>query len=264
MRRAGVAVVTGGGSGIGRAVCARLRSAGWKVYELSRRDNPAQGVVHIACDVTDPDSVRRAFETVREDEGRLDLLVNNAGGGISGAAEFTELSEAKGLVDVNFFGALNCVQAALPLLREAEGGRIVNLSSVAAALPIPFQAFYSASKAAINALTLALANELRPFGVSVTALMPGDAATGFTDARRKSIRGDELDGGRIAKSVAGMERDERGGMTADYVAKRVVSVACRRRVRPLYGVGGKYRFFLLLAKILPARLSNRIVGALYA
>ncbi len=264
MRKPGVAVVTGGGSGIGRETCARLASLGWRVYELSRRDNPAENVTHIPCDVTDPASVAAAFQRVEEREGRLDLLVNNAGGGISGAAEFTELSEAKNLFDVNFFGTLTCVQAALPLLRASEGGRIVNLSSVAAALPIPFQAFYSASKAAINALTLALANELRPFGVSVTALLPGDASTGFTDARHKDERGDELYGGRIRKSVAAMERDERGGMSAGYVARRVVSVACRRRVKPLYGVGGKYRLFLVLAKLLPARLSNRIVGALYS
>lgn len=264
MHRPGVAVLTGGGSGIGRETCALLAGRGWRVYELSRRDNPAENVTHIFCDVTDPASVTAAFRKVAEKEGKLDLLVNNAGGGISGAAEFTALPEAKNLFDVNFFGVLTCVQAALPLLRASGGGRIVNLSSVAAALPIPFQAFYSASKAAINAFTLALANELRPFGVSVTALMPGDASTGFTDARRKDGRGDEIYGGRIGKSVAAMERDERGGMSAEYVAKRVVSVACRRRVKPLYGVGKKYRFFLILAKILPARLSNRIVGALYS
>ena len=264
MRKAGVAVVTGGGSGIGRAVCLRLARAGWRVYDLSRRERPAEGVFHLGCDVTEEDSVASAFEEIGKRETRIDLLVNNAGGGVSGAVEFADVERARALFDLNFFGAVRCVQAALPLLRKSARGRIVNLSSVAASLPIPFQTFYSASKSAINALTMTLANELRPFKIGVTAVLPGDAATGFTDAREKDERGDELYGGRIRKSVSAMERDERGGMSPDAVAKRVCKVACRRRVRPLVGVGGKYRFFLLLGKILPARFVNRILGALYA
>ena len=179
-----VAVVTGGTSGIGRATALALKDAGYTVYELSRRAEGVEGLHHISADVTDQQAVNDAAAQIMAAEGRIDVLVNNAGFGISGAIEFTETAEAKALFDVNFFGMVNMNRAVVPLMRQAGRGRIVNLSSVAAPVPIPFQAYYSATKAAVNAYTMALANELRPFGVTVCAVMPGDIHTGFTAARR--------------------------------------------------------------------------------
>ena len=180
-----VAVVTGGTSGIGRATALALKDAGCTVYELSRRAQGVEGLHHISADVTREESVRAAVEQIMAREGRIDILVNNAGFGISGAVEFTSTEEAKSLFDVNFFGMVNMNRQVVPIMREAGRGRIVNLSSVAAPVPIPFQTYYSATKAAVNAYTMALANELRPFGVTVCAVMPGDIHTGFTAARRK-------------------------------------------------------------------------------
>lgn len=102
------------------------------------------------------------------------MLVNNAGFGISGAVEFTKTEDAKRLFDTNFFGMVNMNRAVVPVMREAGQGRIVNISSVAGQIPIPFQTYYSAAKAATNSYTMALANELRPYGVTVCAVQPGD------------------------------------------------------------------------------------------
>ena len=157
-----VAVVTGGTSGIGRATALALKDAGCTVYELSRRAQGVEGLHHISADVTKEESVRAAVEQIMAREGRIDILVNNAGFGISGAVEFTSTEDAKSLFDVNFFGMVNMNRQVVPIMREAGHGRIVNLSSVAAPVPIPFQTYYSATKAAVNAYTMALANELRP------------------------------------------------------------------------------------------------------
>ena len=163
-----IAVITGGTSGIGRATALYLRDAGYTVYELSRREQGVEGLHHIRCDITDEGQVRSAVAEIMDRAGRIDVLVNNAGFGISGAVEFTDTAEAQRLLDVNFFGMVRMNKAVIPHMRQAGRGRIVNLSSVAAPCPIPFQAYYSAGKAAVNAYTMALANEraaLRHHGV---------------------------------------------------------------------------------------------------
>lgn len=167
--------VTGGSSGIGLAIARQFAAKGHTVYSLSRRPS-ADGVRHIPCDVADELSVRQAFAALEQAEGALDILVNNAGFGISGAAEFTDLDKAKALFDVGYFGLLACVKHALPLLRKSASPLIVNVGSLAAALPVPFQSVYSSAKAAVSALTLCLVNELRPFGVRVCAVLPATCA----------------------------------------------------------------------------------------
>ena len=257
-----VCILTGGSSGIGRAAATLLSQEGYTVYELSRSGADFGAVRHITADVTDPEQVRSAIERVAADEGTIDLLVNNAGFGISGAAEFTDPAEAHAQLDVCFFGALHCIQAALPYLRRC-GGRIVNVSSVAGAIAIPFQAFYSASKAAINSLTLALRNELSPFGVGVCAVLPGDTHTGFTAVRRKSEAGADIYGDSLRRAVATMERDEQNGVPPSHVARVILRAAKARRPRAFYVVGLPYRLLTLLYKLLPATLGNAIVGMIY-
>ena len=259
-----VAVVTGGTSGIGRATALALKDAGCTVYELSRRAQGVEGLHHISADVTKEESVRAAVEQIMAREGRIDILVNNAGFGISGAVEFTSTEDAKSLFDVNFFGMVNMNRAVLPVMRQQGGGRIVNMSSVAAPIAIPFQAYYSASKAAVRTYSLALASEVRPFGIEVCVIMPGDIATGFTAARRKSCDGDDVYNGRIARSVAVMEHDEQTGMSPETAGAYIASVATRRSVKPLRSIGLKYKFFCVLAKLLPVRTLNWLVGLIYA
>ncbi len=259
-----IAVVTGGSSGIGLETAKALRARGCTVYEFSRHDAHTEGVTHVQCDVTDEARFAEAVREIAERDGRIDVLVNNAGFGISGAAEFTENAQAKKLLDVNLFGMVNGCKAVLPIMREQGGGRIVNLSSVAAPCAIPFQVWYSVSKAAVSTYTAALANEVRPFGITLTAVMPGDIRTGFTAAREKNPAGDDVYGGRIAKSVAVMEHDEENGMDPAFAGRYIAALALRKSVKPEYAVGFKYKFLAVLAKLLPCRLRNRIIGLLYA
>ena len=258
-------IITGGSSGIGLCTAAALREKGCKVYELSRRDSEVPGITHLKCDITDEEQVKAAVAQVMAENGRIDILINNAGFGISGAVEFTETEDARRLFDVNFFGMVRMNRAVLPIMRQQGGGRIVNMSSVAAPIAIPFQAYYSASKAAVRTYTLALASEVRPFGIEVCVIMPGDIATGFTAARRKVSEGDDIYGGRISRSVARMEHDEQTGMDPAKAGAYIAKVALRERSHhPLYAIRADYKFFVFLSKILPAQALNRLIYAIYA
>ena len=260
-----VALVSGGSSGIGLEVARGLSRAGCLVFELSRREETEQieNVHHIQADVTDEERIDRAVDEIVAAEGHIDILVNNAGFGISGAFEFNGAEEAQSQFAVNVFGLANLVRAVVPHMRRQGWGRIVNLSSVAAETPIPFQSWYSASKAAINSLTMALANEVRPFGISVCAVMPGDIRTGFTAARRKETAGDDIYAGAISRSVAKMEKDEQGGMEPRRVADLVCRLCLKDKVKPLYTVGLTYKFFVFLARVLPKAWVNAIIGKMY-
>jgi len=258
-----IAVITGASSGIGLSCGEIFLKNGWAVYNLSRHAGPNDSFIHIETDVSDDASVISAFDQIARDcEGGIDLLLNNAGYGISGAVEFTDTRDAENMFSVNFFGAFRCIRAAVPLLRKKRG-RIVNISSVAALFSIPFQAFYSAGKSATNSLTLALDNELRAFGIRVVAVMPGDVATGFTSARLKSEAGEDVYSGAIAKSVSVMEKDEKFGMSPDRIAAAVYRAATQKNPKPIRTVGFKYKLFAFLFHILPTSFANFIVGKLY-
>ena len=259
-----VCVITGGTSGIGRCTAQAMLARGYTVYELSRREEGLPGMFHIPTDVTDPDACQRAIDEVVSQAGRIDVMINNAGFGISGAVEFTGTEEAQRQLDVNFFGMVRMNRQVLPVMRKQGYGRIVNLSSVAGTIPIPFQTYYSASKAAINSYTMALSNEVKPFGIQVCCVQPGDIRTGFTAAREKNQLGDDIYGGRIARSVSGMERDEQTGMAPEQAGAFIARVATRKGVRPVNTIGLQYKFFCFLAKVLPARWLNALVGLIYA
>ena len=255
-------VITGGSSGIGKATAELFAARGWQVFELSRSGQSTDTITHIACDVTHPEDTKTAMAEVIRRAPQIDLLISNAGFGISGAIEFTTSEDAHRQMEVNFFGALNTVQAVLPYMRERRAGRIIFTSSVAAVLSIPYQSFYSASKAAINALALALQNEVREFGIYVSVLMPGDVSTGFTAARAKSEAGEEVYG-NIRKAVSAMEKDEQAGMSPAAMAQCFWHIANKRCPAPQYVGGFTYGIFCFLDRILPKRLVNWIVGKLY-
>ncbi len=259
-----VAIVTGGNSGIGKHTAMALYDMGCIVYEFSRRNISSENIIHITCDVTDEKTVEAAVNEVASKEGRVDILVNCAGFGISGAVEFTDLESAKKQFDVNFFGTINVTKAVLPVMRESGQGRVVNISSVAAVAHIPFQTYYSASKAAIESYTCALANEVRPYGITATAIQPGDICTPFTQARAKSFEGDDVYGGRISRSVAGMEKDEEKGMSPEFAGRYIAKIALRKNVKPIYAIGLSYKFLSTLCKVFPCRIRNSIIGMLYA
>ena len=259
-----VAIVTGGNSGIGKCTAIALKQKGCTVYDFSRRDMKTDGIIHISVDVTDEEAVLTAVDRVINEHGQIDIVVNCAGFGISGAVEFTETFDAKRQFDVNFFGLVNVNKACIPIMRKRGIGRIVNISSVAAVAHIPFQTYYSASKAAIDSYTQCLANEVRPFGISVCAIAPGDICTEFTSSRNKSIIGDDIYGGRIARSVSGMEKDELNGMSPEKAGEYIAEISLKANVKPLYTIGYTYKLLAVLCKIFPCRIRNRIVGLLYA
>ena len=258
-----VAVVTGGSSGIGAETCRALLQRGCSVYAISRRGQAPEGAVALSADVTDEAGIRAAVETVTEQAGRIDILINNAGFGISGAAEFTDNADAKRLLEADLFGVVNLTKAVLPVMRRQGGGRIVNVSSVAAPIAIPFQAWYSAAKAAVSAYSDAVQGEVRPFGITVCTVQPGDIRTGFTAAREKKHVGDDVYGGRIGRSVAVMEKDEQNGMDPAAAGEAIAKAALRGRAKPVTVIGGKYRLFVFLLRLLPRGFVRKVVDGMY-
>lgn len=259
-----VALVTGGSSGIGRCTAEALRNAGCVVYEFSRHEKSVEGIKHITVDITDEAQVINGLKQIISAEGHIDILVNNAGYGISGAVETTTSADAHQQLEINLFGTDNVTRAVIPYMRENGGGRIVCISSIAGILPIPFQTWYSVSKSAIIAYCLALQNELRPFHISVCAVLPGDIATGFTNARKKSNVGDDIYNGRITRSIAIMEHDEQNGMGPEVAGRFIAKVSMKKRSKPVVSIGIAYKAATAIAKFLPRRLTNYIVGMIYS
>ena len=264
-------VISGGSSGIGKATASLFAERGWRVFELSRSGAPDRAdshsdkgsITHIKCDVTSEESCRAAVEEVLQQTETVDVVISNAGFGISGPVEFTAIADAQRQMDVNFMGAVRLTQAVLPQLRKQGFGRIIYTSSVAAVLAVPYQSFYSASKAAINAMALALQNEVREFGIRVSVMMPGDVSTGFTGARCKSTEGEEVYSG-ANKAVTTMERDERAGMAPEQMARLFLHIATCRSPKPQYVGGFSYQLFCFLDRLLPKRLVNWIEYKVYS
>ncbi len=259
-----IAIVTGGSSGIGKATCLSLIQQGYTVYEFSRHEDQDYPFHHLICDITDEERVTACVREILSKEDHIDLLVNNAGFGIAGAIEFTEMEDAKKQFDVNFFGMATVSHVIIPILRQQGYGKIINVSSVAGCFPLPFQAYYSASKAAINSYTMALANELRPFGVKVCCVQPGDMATGFTAAREKAYKGDDIYQGRISGNFKGIEKDETTGQSPEMAARLICTLAKKRSVAPIYTIGVTYSLLCFLDRILPHSMVNWLLYVLYA
>jgi len=258
-----VVIITGGSSGIGLATARLYRDLGHTVYSISRRSFNEEGINHVIGDVCDFESIKQAIDSIFEKEGRIDILINNAGMGISGAIEDTLLEDAEYNFKVNFFGTFNTTKAVIPIMRNQGGGKIANISSAAAIFPLPFQAFYSATKSAINSFSEALNIEVAPFNIQVCIFLPGDIKTDFTHNRKKNQIESKHYGERIQKSVAVMEKDEQNGMSPDNAAKVIYNTLKKRRL-PLYKViGTKYKLFGFFAKLLPVRIKHFALRKLY-
>ena len=252
-----VVVITGASAGIGLATADRLHAAGWAVVGASRRGTSPGGWQPLVMDVDDDASVTGGMAGVVAEHGRLDAVVACAGWGLAGPVEQTPIADAKDQLETNFWGAVRVVQAALPTFRAAGAGRVVLVSSIGGILGIPFQAFYSASKFALEGYGEALAYEVAPFGVHVTLVEPGNVRTDFTSSRRDVAAPDGPDAYREAstRAVRKMEEDERKGVPADDVAKVIVRTlgATRPRRRASVGKAGE-RVGIVGKRLLPYRL----------
>lgn len=256
-----VAVITGASAGIGLETAKYFLSKGYTVYNLSR--TAIDAVKSIPTDVSKREDVFSSIDEIVKQEGKIDVLINSAGFGISGAVEDATEDDVKRIFDVNFFGTLFSIQAVIPHMRANGGGTIINLSSAGAPLSLPFQSFYSASKSAVSSMSEALRIELKPFKINVTSILPGDVKTEFTARRKKNQLNNPAYGDRIASSVGKMERDEQNGMPPIVIAKLAYRLA-ERKNPPVYVVGGaSYKFLVAIAKILPKRWVNAAIGKLY-
>jgi len=265
-----VVLVTGASSGIGKAIAQRLSQKGYKVYGTSRKpcaetDENAGQVKMLQMDVTNEESVKAAIDKIIEAEGQLGILINNAGMGIAGAVEDTSYEEALLQFDTNFFGTHRVIRHVLPHMRKRGRGLIVNMSSVGAVFPIPYQAMYVASKAALEGMSGCLRNELMPFGIKVSVVQPGDARTGFTQNRVFVKAADENSpyAEYCKKSVSVMERDEMNGYDPDVVAKAVEKIIKMKNPPLTTAVGIQYKLFVFMKRLVSRRLETFIVSRMY-
>ncbi len=260
-----IAVVTGASSGIGLAIASFLHSHGYKVYGVSRTYPPVDyEFEYLLCDLADPEAIESVYSRFLTKENHVDILVNCAGMGIGGAIEETPVDDYDRIFQVNVKGLFLFTKAMLPLIRQAENAKIFNIGSVAGSLVLPFQAFYSMTKASVAAFSEALRNELRPFGIQVTTILPGDTKTGFTANRIKNeIVESSLYRERQLHSLKKMETDEISGKSPDSVAKVIYRLAGRKSLPVSYTVGCEYKLFLFLQRILPKRLVNWILFQMY-
>lgn len=269
-----VVVITGASSGIGLEMARQFAAGGDRVYALARRlpDSVAEPSEAAAgswftmpLDVTDAEAARQAVTRIAAREGRIDILVQAAGYGLAGSVEAMTPTDAAGQMGTNFLGACHLLGPVLASMRARGSGLIIQLGSVAGFLPIPFQACYSASKAALAALTMALANEVRPFGIRCMLVQPGDTRTGFTEARVLCDADESLPyAERCRRSIARMAADEQNGFPADRLAAKIIRQANRRRPPLVYTPGLFYKLAALLSRVLPRRWVMAVLYGLYA
>lgn len=263
-----VALITGASSGIGKACAERLARRGFRVYGTSRRASfpPAGEEGLIPMDVNDDVSVRTGVDFVLGREGRLDVLINNAGFGIAGAVEDTSVEEARAQFETNFFGVLRVCRAVLPTMRAQGSGYIVNISSIGGLIGLPFQGLYSAAKFAVEGLSEALSMEVRPFGIHVVLVEPGDMRTHFTANRRRVQAADENPAYReaMARAMAVVEHDELHGGSPEQVARLIERIVNSPSPRLRYAVGPATEKLAIVAKrVLPSRLFEWIMTKYY-
>lgn len=262
-----IVLITGISSGFGQAMARRLAADGHTVYGTVRREvEPIEGVRYLMCDVRDNDAVGRTVSTVIGAEGRIDVLITNAGMGIGGPIEFNSYEEIRTQMDTNFMGQVRFIKAVLPHMRAAGAGRILCLSSIGGVMGLPFQGFYSASKFAIEGLCESLRLELRKSGIKITVIEPGDFATGFTAARLKTSVSDEAAAAypSMNNAVSSFEKDETGGLKPEHLADKVSRIISSKHPRYRYVISTfEQRLSVLLKRLLPDSWFASILASYY-
>jgi NAD(P)-dependent dehydrogenase (short-subunit alcohol dehydrogenase family) len=263
-----VVMVTGASSGFGYAIAKSLAAKGHRVFGTARVPGAgsSEGITSLMLDVTQDESVVSCIAAVIGAAGRIDAVINNAGIGIAGAIEDTTTAEAQSQFETNFFGTHRVCRAVLPHLRAQRGGVIINMSSLAGRIPVPFQGFYSATKFAIEAYTEALRMEVRPFGISVSMIEPGDFATSFTANRRmtaESIPASPYYASSM-RAIATMARDEQANRDLSPVIRAVERILeCRRPALRYPRANAVQRTFNALRPFLPQSLAEFLIRDAY-
>ncbi len=261
--------MTGCSSGIGRAAALEAAARGHRVYATARdtaslSDEGRPEIRTLPLDVTDAGSIAAAVSAALSQEGRIDALVNNAGFGRYGAVEDVVIAEWRAQFDVNLFGSIAMISAVLPSMREAGSGTIVNVSSVAGRVPIPFASPYCASKHALEAVSDALRVEVAAFGVRVVVVEPGPIESRFTERARSGVAallarpGPYADVYRNAESAMRKEFQV-GVLPPEAVAKVILNAIESKRPRARYAVGRMPKVLFPLKRVLTDRAFDRLM-----
>ena len=261
-----IVFITGVSSGFGLETARLLAQEGHTVYGTVRREvEPLPHVHYLHVDVRDRDAVLNTVAQVIEKEGRIDVLVNNAGMGIGGPLEFATEEEIRLQMDTNFMGLVHCVDAVLPHMRRQGGGKIIALSSIGGLMGLPFQGFYSASKFAIEGYCEALRLETQQQGIKVVVLRPGDFSTGFTGSRKKVADEAALQAYPLYReAIEKVEHDENGGLKPVVLAQKISRIINMQHPRNGYVVASfEQKLSVWIKRILPAKWFDRILGSYY-
>jgi NAD(P)-dependent dehydrogenase (short-subunit alcohol dehydrogenase family) len=259
----GVVLITGVSSGIGQATARYLTSAGYRVFGTSRipeRCPSVEGVHVIGLDVRDPASVEACVAGVLDQTGRIDVLINNAGYGLFGGIEEASDAEVHAQFETNYFGMVRLTKAVLPIMRDQHRGRIINISSIAGLLAVPFLGHYSASKFAVEGYTEALHHEVAPLGIHVSLIEPGVVFSPFWNLglvrTQQTISEYDLRRSGIEFSIS--KSIERRSIAPETVARKIIRVLKAPRPALRYGVGTNAQLANHLKSILPARVLHAI------
>jgi len=264
-----VALVTGASSGIGKAIAQTLAKRGYVVYGTSRSADYEticeDGIAYTMLPLTleDEDTIARAVQYVIRRHGRIDVLVNNAGTGYAGAIEETTAQEAQAQFDVCFFGAVRMLNHVLPYMRAAGRGVVINVGSLGARFPVPFQAMYCAAKAAIFSMTVALRLELAPFGVRACVIEPGNTRTDIIARRRYAAKTYRTAYRQPLERSLGVINSYIAACSPEQCAQLALRVAGMKnppaRVTPGFG----YKCLYAISRFAPWRLKEWIIRRVY-
>ena len=263
-RTASVVLITGGSSGLGKSMGEYLSARGYCVYGTAR--NPGNypdfnAFPLLAMDVQQDASVEQAVQELIRKEGRIDILINNAGVGITGPLEETPHTEAVNAFETNFHGPLRVIRAVLPYMREQNAGFILNVTSIAGYMGLPFRGIYSATKGALGLVTEAYRMELRTFGIRMTTLAPGDYATDIASRRfHTPVNPKSPYKASYAESLRLMDAHVDKGRDPEEVARKVFRILQKKHPKVHYTVGSPLqRFSRILKRILPDKIYERLL-----
>ena len=258
-----VVLITGGSSGIGKSIGEYLTEKGFSVYGTSR--NPERYTESkfpiLQLDVKNIETIQQTITTIIKKEGRLDVVINNAGAGITGAIEEIPESEIKANFETNFFGPINVIKAVLPQMRKQQSGLIINITSIAGYMGLPYRGIYSASKGALELLTEAFRMELKDFNIKMTNIAPGDFATNIAAGRYHTPL---LEHSPYKKPYGNtlelMNAHVDGGSNPNMMAHAVLKVINTKNPKTHYKVGAfMQKFSIVLKRILPDSVYEKLL-----
>ena len=239
-----IIVITGSSSGIGKYLTSYFCKNN-TVVGLCRTECENS----IVCDLSSPSDVENAVKNIEEKYGRVDILINNAGYGLTGAVETVTDEEIRRIFEVNFFSALSLIRKIIPIMPK--GGKIINVSSACALFALPFKSMYCASKSALSMLSYSLKMELVDCGIDVTAICPGDIQTPFTTNRKSNYTTNERYNDAIKNTDEKLAKRNNKRLSLDYAGKKMAKIIEKNKLKPMYIVGNKHKFLYFLSKIFP-------------